>query len=178
MSDRLLPIYLNDQLAAGIAWRELARRAARNNRGSEAGVAIERVAGAIAEDVDTFRAIMRRIGADESRVKPALAVAAERVGRLKLNGRVRTYSPLSRFIELDALAMGIEGKKILWQNLRDAAGLAARVPDVDFDGLIERAARQRRELEPFRLAAGRRALADGSASVGEERAGLPSSDGW
>jgi hypothetical protein len=104
---------------------------------------------------------MRRIGVRESRVKPGLAVVAERLGRLKLNGRLRGYSPLSRFEELDALAMGIEGKKILWQNLRDGAGLAARVPDVDFDGLIARAGGQRAELEPFRLAAGRVALGSG-----------------
>jgi hypothetical protein len=54
--------------------------------------------------------------------------------------------------------MGIEGKKILWKNLRDDAGLAERVPDVNFDHLIERAGRQRDELEPYRRAAGTAAL--------------------
>jgi hypothetical protein len=44
-------------------------------------------------------------------VKVALAVGAERLGRLKPNGRLVRYSPLSRFVELDILAMGIEGKK-------------------------------------------------------------------
>jgi hypothetical protein len=163
MSDRLLSIYLNDQLAAGVLWRELARRSARSNRGTEAGAAIERVASAIAEDVETFRGIMRRLGVAESRVKPALALAAERVGRLKLNGRLTTYSPLSRFVELDALVMGIAGKAILWESLRDGAGLATRLPDVDFDALIERAERQRRELDPLRLTAGRDALGPGAA---------------
>jgi hypothetical protein len=160
VSDRLLSIYLNDQLAAGVLWRELARRSARANRGTEAGPAIDRVATAIAQDVETFRGIMRRLGVRESRMKLVLAVAAERVGRLKLNGRLTTYSPLSRFVELDALAMGIEGKKILWENLRDGAALAERVPDVDFDRLIERAGEQRRELEPFRLTTARRALGE------------------
>ncbi len=65
-------------------------------------------------------------------MKRPLAVAAERVGRLKPNGRLREYSPLSRFDELDFLAMGIDGKKLLWANLRDLAGLAARLSDVDF----------------------------------------------
>lgn len=160
MSDRLLSIYLNDQLAAGTLWREVARRSASSNRGTEVGAAIERAARAIAEDVETFREIMRKLGVRESRIKPALAIAAERVGRLKPNGRVRTYSPLSRFVELDALVMGIEGKKILWENLRDGAGLADRLPDVDFEALIARAGRQRQELDPFRRAAGRVALGD------------------
>ena len=34
--DRFLRIYLRDQLAMGIGWRELARRAARNNNGTDA----------------------------------------------------------------------------------------------------------------------------------------------
>jgi hypothetical protein len=159
MADRFLRIYMNDQLAAGVLWRELAHRAQRNNAGTEAGEALDRVARAIAEDVDTFTRLMDRLGLPRSRVKPAAALAAERVGRLKLNGRLRSYSPLSRFVELDALVMGIEGKKILWENLRDA-GLARRVPDVDFDELIARAGRQRDELDPHRRAAGAAALRD------------------
>lgn len=87
-----------------------------------------------------------------------LAVVAERVGRLKLNGRLRTYSPLSRFVELEFLAMGIEGKKLLWGTLRDLAGLS-RLPDIDFDDLIKRAERQRADLEPFRVRVGKEVLA-------------------
>jgi hypothetical protein len=148
--DRYLRIYMNDQLALGVAWREVARRAQGQNEGTELGRALARVATGIAEDVETFEEMMERLGLGRDRVKPLLAMAAERLGRLKLNGRLRGYSPLSRFVELDFLAMGIEGKKILWANLRDFAGLRTRLPDVDFDGLIERAARQRAELEPFR----------------------------
>jgi hypothetical protein len=85
-------------------------------------------------------------------------MAAERVGRLKPNGRIRGYSPLSRFVELDFLAMGIDGKKLLWSTLRDLAGLAERLPDVDFDALIARAQAQRDAVEPFRSSAGADAL--------------------
>ncbi len=156
--DDLLRIYMNDQLALGVAWREVARRAQRENAGTDHGDALVRVATEIAEDVETFESLMRRLELPVSRVKPRLAIVAERVGRLKLNGRVRSYSPLSRFAELDFLAMGIEGKKILWANLRDLAGVAERLPDVDFDALIERAQDQRDALEPHRLQAGREAL--------------------
>jgi hypothetical protein len=153
--DRFLRIYMNDQLALGVGWRELARRAQGQNEGTALGDALAGVATGIAEDIETFEAIMGRLGLGRDRVKPLLATVAERIGRLKLNGQLRGYSPLSRFVELDVLAMGIEGKKILWANLRDFAGLRARLPDVDFDALIERAARQRAELEPFRVLAGR-----------------------
>ncbi|HEY7596067.1 MAG TPA: hypothetical protein VH969_23190 [Actinophytocola sp.] len=156
---KYLDIYLNDQFALGVAWRELARRAAHNNRGTDIGTALQRVATGIAEDVDTFRGIMRQLEVRADRVKPALTWAAERLGRFKPNGRLRGYSPLSRFEELEFLAMGIEGKKQLWTTLRDLAGLGGRLPDTDFDELIGRADRQRTELEPFRVRAGTEALA-------------------
>jgi hypothetical protein len=154
-----LGIYLNDQLALGILWREVARRSQRNNSNTELGEALARVSTGIAEDLETFQRIMRRLGIRMNPVKVGLAVGAERLGRLKLNGQLGTYSPLSRFVELDFLVMGIEGKKLLWTTLRDLAGLASRLPDVDFDGLIERAERQRADLEPFRVRAGNEALA-------------------
>ena len=87
-------------------------------------------------------------------VKIGLAVAAERLGRLKPNGQLSGYSPLSQFLELDVLAMGIDGKKQLWTTLRDLAGLGSRLPDIEFNHLIERADQQRAALEPFRARAG------------------------
>jgi hypothetical protein len=154
----LLGIYLNDQLALGIGFRELARRAQRENEGTELGDALERVATGIGEDVQTFERLMARLGVQKSRVKGPLAIAAERVGRLKPNGRLRGYSPLSRFVELEALVYALDNKRILWANLRDLAEVRNRLPDVDFDGLIQRAQRQRDDLEPHRLEAGRAAL--------------------
>jgi hypothetical protein len=150
---------MNDQLAAGTLWREVARRAQRNNSGTELGEALAHVSAGIAEDVETFQTMMRRLGIRTNPVKIGLAIGAERLGRLKLNGGLVTYSPLSAFVELEFLAIGIEGKKVLWTTLRDLAGLNVRLPDVDFDDLIERAERQRAELEPFRVSTGAEALA-------------------
>ncbi len=153
-----LAIYMNDQLALGVLWREIARRSARSNHGTETGEALEGVATAIAEDVKTFEEIMQRLGIPKQPVKPVLAIAGERIGRLKLNGHLKGYSPLSRFEELDFLVMGIDGKLVLWTNLRDHAGLGERLPDADFGGLIERARWQRSRLDPFHAQAGREAL--------------------
>jgi hypothetical protein len=156
--ERYLAIYMNDQLALGVLWREIARRSARANHGSDAGAALDRVADAISEDVETFEEVMQGVGVPKTPAKPMLAIAGERLGRMKLNGHLRGYSPLSRFEELDFLIMGIDGKVVLWTNLRDHAGLAARLPEVDFDGLIDRARQQRALLEPFHAEAGREAL--------------------
>jgi hypothetical protein len=156
---RLLGIYLNDQLALGVAGRELARRAQRENEGTELGTFLVRLATEVTEDVNTLEGIMERLEIELSPVKRPLALVAERVGRLKPNGQIRGYSPLSRFLELESLALGLDGKKVLWSNLRDLAGVSGRLDGVDFDALIARAQRQRDELEPHRVEAGRAALA-------------------
>lgn len=163
--ERILGTYLKDQLALGVLWRELARRAQRNNRGTSLGEALEHVATGIAEDVETFRSIMRRLGIRPNPVKVVAALGGERLERLKLNGRLRQYSPLSRFEELEFLTMGIDGKKQMWTTLRDLAGLAARLPDVDFDDLVERAQWQRSELEAFRDRRARRGHARVTSGV-------------
>jgi hypothetical protein len=155
---RLLGIYLNDQLALGVAGRELARRAASENTGTELGMFLERLAREVTEDVDTLEGVMERLEIPLSRMKRPLALVAERVGRLKPNGQLRGYSPLSRFLELESLALGLDGKELLWGNLRELANVGDRLVEVDFGALIDRAARQRDELEPFRVAAGREAL--------------------
>ena len=144
-----------------MVWRELMRRAQRNNAGTELGEALEKVARITAEDVVTFEEMMRDLGLRRNPVKTRLAILSERVGRLKPNGHVRRYSPLSRFIELDAIVVGVVGKKILWENLRDLAELGTRLPGVDFDELIARAEAQINAVERFRLEAGRASLGTG-----------------
>ena len=158
MDEKLLRIYLNDELFLGTAGRELARRSQRANAGTELGSFLDRLVGEITEDVATLERIMERLGVPRSGVKRTLAVVGERVGRLKLNGRLREYSPLSRLWELETLALGLDGKRLLWQNLRDATETPARAPEVDLGELIERAERQRAEIEPFRADAAQKAF--------------------
>jgi hypothetical protein len=163
--DRFLEIYMRDQLALGIGWRELSRRAALRNRGTALGDALEEARRGIAGDVYLFERLMRSLGFAPSKVKNALAVVGERLARLKPNGRLVRHSPLSRFEELDALLMGIDGKVTLWTTLRDEAGLAERLPSLDFDELLARARSQRSTLEPHHRWAARRAFATPSSSV-------------
>jgi hypothetical protein len=159
MSDRLLGIYMTDHLALGTFALELARRAQRVHQRTELGTALTRVAEeGIATDITFYKEMMRRLGLSCCSPKVALAIAGECLGRVKLNGRVRRRSPLSTFEELDFVVMAIENKVVLWENLRDLAGLSERLPDVNFEQLIARAHAQRSQLEPFRLQAGRRAF--------------------
>ena len=154
---KLLPIYLNDHLAAAVVARERCRYASAQNEGTELGAFLARLLGEIQEDADTLRRVMERAGAAESPLKLAFGLVAERAGRLKLNGQVTGYSPLGRLLDLEGLSLGVEGKRRLWLALGDLAD--PRLQEFDFGGLAERATRQRDELEQHRLAAARAALA-------------------
>jgi hypothetical protein len=155
---RLLPIYLNDHLAGATIGVELARRTLRENEGTELGSFLHSLHAEIAEDRETLVRLMRRLGIRPSKPKLGAAWAAEKVGRLKLNGRVTGYSPLSRLLELEGLAAGIEGKQALWLALGELRDRDARFDEIHLADLAERARSQRARLEPHRLAAARDAL--------------------
>jgi hypothetical protein len=101
---------------------------------------------------------MARLGVDRSPVKPAGAWTLEKVGRLKLNGRVRGYSPLSQLEDLEALQIGVTGKRSLWEAVALAFPEDERLEDIDFVSLIERADRQLSEIAEHRRAVAREAL--------------------
>ena len=82
-----------------------------------------------------------------------MAWVGEKLGRLKLNGQLRGYSPLSRVLELEALSVGVAGKLALWQSLQSVPGLSERLSGFDLDHLAERARRQRAEIEEQRIKA-------------------------
>src|SRR5204862_3873820 len=113
----------------------------------------------VGDDRKTLERVMERVGAKRSPVKPTLAWAAEKAGRLKLNGQLTGYSPLSRLIELEALMLGVFGKRSMWGVLGAAAADDARLAEFDFGALAERADRQLAALAEHRLAAVRPALA-------------------
>jgi hypothetical protein len=151
---RLLPIYLQDHFAGASFGVELARRAARENQGTDLGTFLaERLLPEIVEDRKTLRLLMEQLGLRPSGVKAAAASLAEKAGRLKLNGGLLRYSPLSRLLELEGLAAGIEGKYALWLSLHAVRDRDRRLANIDFEGLAQRARSQRERLEPFRLAA-------------------------
>jgi hypothetical protein len=162
--DRLLAIYLNDHLAAATLGVELARRLRSSNRGdAEFGEPLAKICAEVEEDYGTLVRLMGRLSVDRNPVKPLLARAAERLGRLKLNGQLRGYSPLSRMIELEGLASGIGLKLQLWNALEQNFG--ETLDGFDFHALAERADRRGQQVENLHLAAAQRALPSATSST-------------
>jgi hypothetical protein len=152
MNKRLLGIYLNDHLAAAVAGLEVARRSLSSNRGTPLEADLRRVAAEIEEDRLTLEGLLKRLGVPRSPWKTSAAWAAEKVARLKLNGRFLSYSPLSRLLELEALATGVDAKRALWASLKRLRDEGVDL-GVDVDDLLARAQRQKRILERRRLEA-------------------------
>jgi hypothetical protein len=156
-ANRYLAIYLNDHLAGAAGGLELARRLRASNSGDpEMGEPLARICAEIEADRETLARLADRLGIRRDPLKPALARLAERVGRLKPNGHLRSYSPLSRVLELEILAAGIGGKLQLWNALEEAFGDS--LDGFDFHALAERADRQGREVEDLHMAAAERAF--------------------
>jgi hypothetical protein len=151
-----LSTYLQDHHAGSTAGLELARRAAGSNKGSVYGEELSRIAVEIAEDKAALEQIMDELGVGTDRIKDGAAWVGEKLGRLKPNGSLVSYSPLSRVVEIEGLVLGVTGKLALWESLKTALGPGA--DGVDLDRLTERAADQRRRLEELRRTAAAEAL--------------------
>jgi len=157
MSRTYLSIYLQDHLAGATAGVNLARRASRHNEGTPTGRRLEQIANEIEADRDTLVGFMSELGVPSSWSKIATAWMAERISRLKPNGRGHGDTVLLRMHELEALSLGIAGKQSLWEALRMAPQSAA-IANLDLDALHERARSQRERVEMERIALARVAL--------------------
>jgi len=155
--ERLLAIYLNDHLAGATLGVALARRLRSSNRDDDAlGEPLAEICSEIEADRVTLERVMELLEIRRGFVKPAAAWVGEKAGRLKLNGQLSGYSPLSRLVELELLHIGITGKMRMWKALQHSLG--ERAGEFDFGQLAERAARQRGRVEDLHLDAAARAL--------------------
>jgi hypothetical protein len=157
-ASKYLATYLNDHLAGSTSGLELVRRAANENEGSELGAFLASLASEIQADRDTLKEIMAALGVGEDRLKVAAGWLFEKLGRLKPNGQLTGYSPLSPLVELEGLSLGVRGKLAMWQALLQIAGS----PPLDaprLQELAQRAERQHADLERHRLQVARSALA-------------------
>jgi len=157
-ADRYLAIYVNDHRAGAAAGLALAKRALKENVGTAFGDALSVVVAAIEQDKAQLERVAQALGVRSDPMKLGLARVGELVARVKPNGQIRGYSPLSRLIEIESLLAGIDAKRSLWLSLQTANRPELRA--MDFDALIRRATEQRELLEPHHRMAAKLAFID------------------
>jgi hypothetical protein len=118
---------------------------------------MDRLVEEIAEDRQTLHEFMDIIDTGPDRIKVAGGWIIEKLGRLKLNGQLIGYSPLSRLVELESLSLGVEAKRMMWVALLETQ--PERFGDGRLRELIARAERQHAGVEEHRRRAARETFA-------------------
>jgi hypothetical protein len=144
-----LAIYLADHHAGATFGLELARRARDRHRGTPCGEFLAVLADELEENRAALERFMRGLEIDTDPVKDAAAWTGEKLGRLKLNGRLISPAPLSSVIELEGLIAGVSGQLALWNALKQIAPRERRLDEDRLDELADRARRQLARLRDW-----------------------------
>lgn len=155
MSSEPTRAYLNDHLAGAAFGVDLVTKMRSDNVGSEFGLVLAGLERDIRQDRAVLQQVVETLGPKSDRIKQASGWTTEKLSRIIFSYRVTGSNDLSRLMQAEALSLGIEGKLAGWRALKE---LAVADLGVDLEALIARAADQRRRLEPFRIAAAKRAF--------------------
>ena len=155
MEKNNLGVYLNDHLAEAAAALELL-----NGMRDVDGLAAfaDGLRPSIEEDRAQLLSLMTAASVPVNGMKSAAAWLSEKFAEIKVRVDDRRAGPLRRLELLEALSLGIEGKRALWSALETAASEDASLAVLDYGELITRAAQQRDEVEHLRLEAAVHAL--------------------
>lgn len=158
----ILGLYLSDHLTGATAGVDRAARMAKAYGDTAHGPELARLARQLREE----RAFLHElIGTLELRRRPyrqVAAWAAEKAGRLKVNGRV-TGSPMTPVLELELMRGAVTAKLGCWQVLGTLA-FDLGMPRQVFDDLAVQARMQRETLERIHAAVAPEAFRSGEVS--------------
>jgi hypothetical protein len=138
MSDPLAT-YLNDHQAGSVGAIELLQALVQRDRETDLGRFASDLLLAVRADQDVLERLVKKVGS-ASVMKEALAWLGEKVARLKVPGP--SDDGLGTFEALEALLLGITGKRALWEALGRIAVDDPRLAGVDYAALAESAQRQ------------------------------------
>lgn len=143
MDDARLRTYLNDHLAGASAAVWTLVRLAADHSGGELGQPLANLRDQVAMDRDTLRDVVGELPGRESPWKRALGavVAVAAWGRNLMPGSRPTPAE-----ELEALAIGVWGKRLLWGTMTRVAERDPRFAELEVEELTERAEEQEKEL--------------------------------
>lgn len=158
MAHPFLATYLNDHLAGAVSALELLDDLLKHPAGATSEQSLATLKADILADRKELEALMSRLDLAVSNTRKAGAWLAEKMTQLKLWIDDPEGGSLRRLESLEAVAIGIEGKRALWRSLATAAQEAPFLRIADYARLEQRADDQRRRIEPLRLEAAQAVL--------------------
>jgi hypothetical protein len=158
MADEDIATYLNDHFAGSVVAVELME----NLESVYADTPVAKFIAALHADIEADRKelkdLMDQLQISESTTRKASAWLTEKLTELKLRLDDPTRGDLRLFESLEALSLGIEGKRCLWLALSAAAEVSPQLRIADYGRLQQRAEEQRDRVEKKRLEVARGAL--------------------
>jgi hypothetical protein len=151
MSKQDLPIYLNDHLAGSVGALELLDHLIETYRGKDLEGFFKDLRDEVEADQDTLQDLIEKLGEKESVVRKAGAWVAEKISLAKIRLSDSEKGRMGLFHALEALVLGITGKRGLWTALAAAADTVPRLKELDYPRLEKRAAEQCALVEAKRL---------------------------
>ena len=171
MTDRYITIYLRDHLAMARGGLDFCRRVARENEGNEVGESLEAILVDLEEETEALTRALELLDVEPSQLKMAGVWLMEKAGRLKFNGDLRSYSPLSRLLELEGLMAATQARRGLWLTLQDARHMYPELEELPMTRLAHRAEQHLGMLEELHEKAARTMLRRGWERDEERRGG-------
>ena len=158
MADEHIATYLNDHLAGSVVALELLDHLTATYSEADLTAFFRQLRDDIAADRDELQGLMKHLDIGESRTRKASAWLAEKMTELKLRFDDPEAGPLRLFESLEALSLGIEGKRSLWIALTAAAEKTPSLGILDYERLKQRAQEQRDRVEKLRIETASEAL--------------------
>jgi hypothetical protein len=159
MDDSLLR-YLNDHLAGATGAIGLIEKLATSAEDAGEAAFFHDLQQAVEADRDLLKDLIARLGESSSTVLQAAGSITGAASRLKLSWEGMEPGRLGRFEAMEVLALGIQGKRLLWLVLEELAPFVPEWEGIDFAELELQAIDQRHAVESLRLEAGADALLD------------------
>jgi hypothetical protein len=150
--------YLNDHLAGSIGALELLDRLIDTYREKPLEHFFRNLRDDIRQDQEQLKELMQKLGAEESAVRKAGAWLVEKLSRAKIELSESAEEGTGLLLALEALVLGITGKRSLWRALQAASRTVPQLARLDYAGLEKRAIEQCERVEAKRLEAARTAF--------------------
>ena len=153
-----LSTYLNDHLAGSVGALELLDRLIDNYREKPLENFFRNLRDDIHHDQEQLKGLMEKLGTEESAVRKAGAWVVEKFSRAKIDLNQDAEGEMGLLLALEALVLGITGKRSLWRALHSASRNVPQLARLDYAGLEKRAIEQCERVEAKRLETARTAF--------------------
>lgn len=161
MKAKHLTTYMKDHYAGSVAAMELLNHLVSSHREKSHEQFFVQLRNEVGEDQEVLQALLYDLDSGDGALRNTTAFLSEKLARIKLLLEDPAGGQLARLEKLEALALGIEGKRALWRALLAVAQEIPALNKVDFGRLDQRAEDQRKRLEIRRIEAAREAFIPG-----------------